>query len=134
MATAALLGVTVACVANVVVELDDVGVPDEDGSPVVAPVPDVPDEAPGKEVTVPVLVPVPVVLAAEAPEEAPLAPADAVPLDVGPDDTPDGGLVPPLVAVPVGDVREEGMGMPDVADGSGDENDPLIPSSAKLGV
>jgi hypothetical protein len=134
VATAALLGVIVACVAKVVVELDDVGVPDEDGSPVVVPVPDVTDEAPGKEVAVPVLVPVPVVLAAEAPEEAPLAPADAVPLDVGPDDTPDGGIVPPLVAVPVGDVREEGMAMSDVADGSGDENDPLIPSSAKLGV
>jgi len=104
VATAALLGVIVACVANVVVELDDVGtvrVPDEDGNLVVdAPVPDEADEAPDKEVTVVV------VLCAEATEEeAPLATADAVVLDVGTDDTPDGGVV---VAVPVRGVKEEG--------------------------
>jgi len=127
VATAALLGVIVACVANVVVELDDVGtvaVPDEDGNLVVAaPVPDEADEAPDKEVTV-------VVVYTEAPEEALLALADAVPLDFGPDDTPDGGVV----EVPVGYVREEGMVVLDVADGLGDdENDPVIPSSAKLG-
>jgi len=132
VATAALLGVIVACVAKVVVGLDDVGsaeVPDEDGNPVLAkvdaPVPDVPEEAPDKEVPVPLAV----VLCAEAAEEAPLAPADAVPLGVGPDDTPEGAVVAPLE-----DVRAEGTPKLDIADGSGDEKDPLIPSSAKLGV
>jgi len=131
VATAALLGVIVACVEKVVVGFDDVGseeVPDEDGNLVLAkvdvPAPDVPDEAPDKEV------PVTVVLRAEVEAEEPLA---LVPLGVGPDDTPDGGVVEPL-AEPLGYVREEGTAMPDVADGSGDENDPLIPSSAKLGV
>ena len=102
MAIAALLGVIVACVEKVDVGFDDVGsaeVPDEDGNPVLAkvdvPAPDVPDEAPDKEVLVPV------VLCPEAAAEEPLAPADAVLLGVGPDDTPDGGVVEPL-AEPLG--------------------------------
>jgi len=101
---------------------DEDGSSPEDDAPVgvVCRVDDVPSDKEVVELPEATVVDVPM-----APEEAPLVPvAVPVPLAL---------TVEVPLAIAVEDKRDEGMGMLEVAAGSGDENDPDMPLSAKLG-
>jgi hypothetical protein len=139
-ATAALVGTAVEIVEDAVPVEDDenpVEVVDENGRPeddapvaVVCRVDDVPSDKEALELPEATVVDVPL-----APEEAPLVPVAAplVEVPLAPVAVPLALIVEVLLAVAVGDKRDEGMGMLEVAAGFGDENDPDMPLSPKLG-
>lgn len=103
----------------------------EDDAPeaVVCRVDDVPSDKEALELPEAIVVDVPL-----APEEAPLVPVAVVPVPVAvPLVEGTLGLIVEVLAIAVGEERDEGMGMLEVAAGSGDENDPDMPVSPKLG-
>lgn len=109
---------------------DEDAVEVNDNDPVLA-VGEVAEEAALEPVVLPEATAVGVPLAPEeAPEEAPLV-ADPLPLALDPEPLALAAVL--LAPVALADVGVEEKGMLEVAAGSGDENDPDMPESAKLG-